>query len=257
LLTATPHRGRTDTFKKLLQLLDPDIFATNEIASIRIKEIEYNGINKFFIRRLKEDMKDLHEKMKDIHIEIFSDKDGGDSSGFAFNFEMPEMPEMPDLPDLYLFDDDCKGKIHDHSFSGPEMEGLDDDDHVMIMGDEHEQAPVFEKEITGRNGEKIFIYKRSKPINDKPEQSSVANDPVKLFPNPNDGRFSMKFSSDKKDDLIIHIYDSQGKEVYAETIKDFTGNYFNRVDISDRKKGNYFLKITQGGDTYTEKFVIE
>lgn len=58
LLTATPHRGRTDTFKKLLQLLDEDIFATNEIASTRIKEIEANGINKFFIRRLKEDMKD-------------------------------------------------------------------------------------------------------------------------------------------------------------------------------------------------------
>lgn len=62
LLTATPHRGRTDTFKKLLQLLDPDIFATNEIASTRIKEIEHNGINKFFIRRLKEDMKDWQGK---------------------------------------------------------------------------------------------------------------------------------------------------------------------------------------------------
>ncbi len=58
LLTATPHRGRTDTFKKLLQLLDEDIFATDEIASTRIKELEKNGINKFFIRRLKEDMKD-------------------------------------------------------------------------------------------------------------------------------------------------------------------------------------------------------
>ncbi|MDZ4203338.1 MAG: helicase-related protein, partial [Bacteroidales bacterium] len=58
LLTATPHRGRADTFKKLLQLLDEDIFATDELASTRIKEIEHNGINKFFIRRLKEDMKD-------------------------------------------------------------------------------------------------------------------------------------------------------------------------------------------------------
>ncbi len=58
LLTATPHRGRKDTFKKLLQLLDEDIFATDEIASTRIKELEHNGINKFFIRRLKEDMKD-------------------------------------------------------------------------------------------------------------------------------------------------------------------------------------------------------
>jgi superfamily II DNA or RNA helicase len=58
LLTATPHRGRTDTFKKLLQLLDEDIFATDELASTRVKELEHDGINKFFIRRLKEDMKD-------------------------------------------------------------------------------------------------------------------------------------------------------------------------------------------------------
>jgi superfamily II DNA or RNA helicase len=62
LLTATPHRGRTDTFKKLLQLLDEDIFATDDIASTRIKELEHNGINKFFIRRLKEDMKDWQGK---------------------------------------------------------------------------------------------------------------------------------------------------------------------------------------------------
>lgn len=62
LLTATPHRGRTDTFRRLLQLLDEDIFATDEIASARIKELEHNGINKFFIRRLKEDMKDWEGK---------------------------------------------------------------------------------------------------------------------------------------------------------------------------------------------------
>lgn len=60
LLTATPHRGRMDTFKMLLQILDPDIFATEDIANTRIKELETGGINKFFIRRLKEDMKDWH-----------------------------------------------------------------------------------------------------------------------------------------------------------------------------------------------------
>lgn len=42
----------------LLQILDEDIFATEEIASTRIRELETGGINKFFIRRLKEDMKD-------------------------------------------------------------------------------------------------------------------------------------------------------------------------------------------------------
>ncbi len=60
LLTATPHRGRMDTFKMLLQILDEDIFATEDIANARVKQLENGGINKFFIRRLKEDMKDWH-----------------------------------------------------------------------------------------------------------------------------------------------------------------------------------------------------
>ena len=58
LLTATPHRGRKDTFKRLLQLLDEDMFATADLATERVRELSYNGVNKFFIRRLKEDMKD-------------------------------------------------------------------------------------------------------------------------------------------------------------------------------------------------------
>lgn len=58
LLTATPHRGRRDTFKNLLQLLDSDIFASDSLVTSRVQEIGENGVNKFFIRRLKEEMKD-------------------------------------------------------------------------------------------------------------------------------------------------------------------------------------------------------
>jgi len=58
LLTATPHRGRADTFKNLLQLLNEDIFASESLVTSRVNEINESGINKFFIRRLKEQMKD-------------------------------------------------------------------------------------------------------------------------------------------------------------------------------------------------------
>lgn len=62
LLTATPHRGREDTFKRLLQLLDEDIFATADVVAERVKELSQNGANKFFIRRLKEDMKNWNDE---------------------------------------------------------------------------------------------------------------------------------------------------------------------------------------------------
>ena len=62
LLTATPHRGRRDTFRHLLALLDPDIFATDALVEERINELSHSGTNRFFIRRLKESMVDWNRK---------------------------------------------------------------------------------------------------------------------------------------------------------------------------------------------------
>lgn len=58
LLTATPHRGRHDTFKHLLRLLDQDIFTTDELVTKRINQVDSEVTNRFFLRRLKEDMTD-------------------------------------------------------------------------------------------------------------------------------------------------------------------------------------------------------
>ncbi len=72
-LTATPHRGRKDTFRRLLQLLDPDLFQKDEHVTQRVQEAVaqarvLEGIedetrisqarNRFFLRRLKEEMVD-------------------------------------------------------------------------------------------------------------------------------------------------------------------------------------------------------
>jgi superfamily II DNA or RNA helicase len=63
LLTATPHRGREDTFLKLLQLLDADVFASKEIANERIQNSNNDeGGQYFFLRRLKEQMLDWNGK---------------------------------------------------------------------------------------------------------------------------------------------------------------------------------------------------
>lgn len=71
-LTATPHRGRKDTFRRLLLLLDEDLFQKDEHVSLRVQEqaASYgnpgedfegerpisNARNRFFLRRLKEEM---------------------------------------------------------------------------------------------------------------------------------------------------------------------------------------------------------
>ena len=70
-LTATPHRGRKDTFRRLLLLLDEDLFQKDEHVSERVHEQsesygeDFEGEkpisrarNRFFLRRLKEEMVD-------------------------------------------------------------------------------------------------------------------------------------------------------------------------------------------------------
>ena len=64
LLTATPHRGRKDTFRFLMQLLDSDIFKKDEHVEKHVKKgsgtpSDIRGAkNKYFLRRLKEEMVD-------------------------------------------------------------------------------------------------------------------------------------------------------------------------------------------------------
>ena len=74
-LTATPHRGRKDTFRRLLLLLDEDLFQRDEHVTERVQQQaatsrlstgeDFEGEqpissarNRFFLRRLKEEMVD-------------------------------------------------------------------------------------------------------------------------------------------------------------------------------------------------------
>lgn len=85
-LTATPHRGRKDTFRRLLLLLDEDLFQKDEHVADRVREqaAPYGSSededfederpiskarNRFFLRRLKEEMVDWDGKQlfKDRH----------------------------------------------------------------------------------------------------------------------------------------------------------------------------------------------
>ena len=54
LLTATPHQGNVDQFNLFLQLLDPDIFADQTRARQLL-----SGTSSWFLRRIKEEMRDL------------------------------------------------------------------------------------------------------------------------------------------------------------------------------------------------------
>ena len=223
------------------------------------------------MKKLNEEMDGLGDELKYLHLEL-KGLGEGDADNFDLDLDMNnlQMPPMPPMPpsvngSFYFYGDDdghCKdGKRYQfrfHSLNDEVPDSLNDDQHIVLYGAKGEETPSLEKEITTKDGGKIFIYKRNLPKQE--EAKATASMPVtrlKVYPNPGNGKLSISFTSASKGDITISISDANGHEVYARTLEDFSGEYFNQVDISDKGKGTYYLKITQGDDSITKKLVVE
>jgi len=80
-------------------------------------------------------------------------------------------------------------------------------------------------------------------------------DELRFFPNPGNGRFNLSFQTDSAGDLEVMVFNQEGKTVYYEMLGDFEGRYDNRIDISNRASGKYFLQIKQNAKTYSRKLI--
>jgi len=86
-------------------------------------------------------------------------------------------------------------------------------------------------------------------------ENSLELEEVNFFPNPSDGNFNLNFNTPYQGDLTVNIYDQNGRTVYKEMLAEFAGEYQNRIDISDRADGSYFLQIIQNNKSFNKKIL--
>lgn len=89
------------------------------------------------------------------------------------------------------------------------------------------------------------------------ENNTLKVEKMNFYPNPTSGKFKLDFSLESQKDVNIKVLDAAGKEVYTETLKDFSGNYSNEIDISGNKKGIYFIVINQADKVFSKKIIME
>ncbi len=82
-------------------------------------------------------------------------------------------------------------------------------------------------------------------------------DKLNFYPNPSNGKFNLSFALPEKKETEVTIINAEGKNIYRETIFNFTGRYDKEIDISANPKGVYFLKIAQGKNAQLKKIVLE
>ncbi len=77
---------------------------------------------------------------------------------------------------------------------------------------------------------------------------------VQLFPNPNEGRFTVELS----DDLLhaptqLLVFNLQGVLIMEKT----TEQRMNQFDLSGISVGTYFLRVVQGGKSSMHKIIVQ
>ncbi len=85
------------------------------------------------------------------------------------------------------------------------------------------------------------------------ELNQISN--FQLFPNPNNGQFTMILDGESIKDLSVNIYNILGQVVHKETV-DFNAGHLNKAfDISQLASGTYFIQLNSKEGTLTRKLV--
>jgi hypothetical protein len=87
------------------------------------------------------------------------------------------------------------------------------------------------------------------------EESVLLNN-VRVFPNPNEGMFTINFkSTDVTESFRVDVVNSIGQIVYTERVTNFNGNYSQQLDLSAEADGVYIINIFTDNGTFQQQLV--
>ena len=80
---------------------------------------------------------------------------------------------------------------------------------------------------------------------------------MNVYPNPNDGAFTIRFESDEDVKTTITVTDANGKKVFEEKLGKFSGSYEKQVDLKKFGSGMYTITIQSGDNETVQKVMIQ
>jgi PDZ domain-containing secreted protein len=100
--------------------------------------------------------------------------------------------------------------------------------------------------------EEMAVINMKADVKLTPENSLELNT-IALFPNPNDGIFTIDFSLNENNPTRVILYSASGEMLLNDTVKAINGTYKRSIDFRDQANGNYFLQIVQGDKSWSGK----
>lgn len=80
---------------------------------------------------------------------------------------------------------------------------------------------------------------------------------LEIYPNPNDGKFTIRLESGDKEKTSITVTDANGKKVFQDKIKEFSGKYEKELNLKEHGPGMYTITIQNGNNKEVQKVMIK
>lgn len=99
---------------------------------------------------------------------------------------------------------------------------------------------------------------QAETLRDQYNSPSLDMEDFEFFPNPNSGQFRLRFTLPERGNTDIRVFSPEGKEVYRERLRNFSGSFDQRIDLGqDLPRGVYFLQVTRNGKGMVERFILQ
>ncbi|XOV66128.1 MAG: T9SS type A sorting domain-containing protein [Fluviicola sp.] len=130
-----------------------------------------------------------------------------------------------------------------------EVKGDEEDFTVVLVHENYEESMDEHMEV------RMMVEEENEDATSEREMS--LNDPISVYPNPNDGTFIIAFAQKNKAKTTIRVVDTQGKVVFKEKLGDFAGAYKKELNLKKHGVGTYIVTVQQGGETSSRKIIVE
>ena len=77
-----------------------------------------------------------------------------------------------------------------------------------------------------------------------------------LFPNPNNGMFTVKFTSESSNDIMINVNDLRGRQVFEKKYSN-NGAFNQNISLDKLESGVYLVSIIDGEKRTVKRIIIE
>jgi subtilisin-like proprotein convertase family protein len=79
---------------------------------------------------------------------------------------------------------------------------------------------------------------------------------LKVYPNPNNGKFMVALSDASNNDITLELVDIRGRSIYKKTHPN-TGHFHQEIQLGHLQSGLYLLNISNSEKKSTKKIVVE